>query len=430
MNKKTLTLSMIVKNESHIIMECLESVAPHIDYWIIADNGSTDGTQDLIKNFFKEKKIPGELHEVEWVNFGHNRTEALSLCDGKADYIFMIDADDKLVGKPNFDFSDELDGYGMRIKRGDFTWWRNQIFKTGVGWCYKGVLHEYADCQDKPDIDKNPLKLGRVKNDGYFIDARTLGARNKKEDGTDLDAIEKYSKDAEILEGAIKEDPKNTRYQFYLAQSYFDSQQWEKSEEAYAKRASMGGWLEEVYYSIFRVGMCKMMRGQPWQDCQDVFLQSWNIKPNRAEPLYHLARIHRNNGNPHLGYLFAKSALDIPYPEHDILFINDDVYNWMLLDEFAATAFYVNDFERGYLASKTLVDLVNMNKIPEQHKDRILDNLKHYEGALEKIKNEQEQAQKMTEENLKEQEEQRKKNIKNQENLKRKKKKKKKKSKV
>jgi len=433
-DKKTLTLSMIVKNETHIVMECLESVAPYIDYWVIADNGSTDGTQDLIKNFFKEKGIPGELHEVEWVDFGHNRTEALKLCDGKADYIFMIDADDKLVGKPNFDFSDEKDGYGMRIKRGDFTWWRNQIFKTGIGWKYTGILHEYADCQDKPNKDKDPLSLGRIAQpSNYFIDARTLGARNRKEDGTDLDAIEKYSKDAETLEEAIKKEPDNTRYQFYLAQSYFDSQQWEKAEEAYSKRAGMGGWLEEVYYSIFRVGMCKMLRKQPWQDCQDVFLQSWNIKPNRAEPLYHLARIHRNNGNPNLGYLFAKAGLGIPYPENDILFINDDVYRWLILDEFAATAFYVNDFEKGCAASQKLVDLVNQKKIPEQHKDRILSNLKHYEDALEKIKKQKEDAQKLNEVGLKQKEDQREKNIKNQENLKRKKqkaKKKKKKTKV
>ena len=52
---------MIVKNESHIIKECLESVSPYIDYWVIADNGSTDGTQDLIKEFFDEKGIPGGL---------------------------------------------------------------------------------------------------------------------------------------------------------------------------------------------------------------------------------------------------------------------------------------------------------------------------------------------------------------------------------
>mgnify|MGYP000108736064 CR=1 FL=1 len=27
----------------------------YIDYWVISDTGSTDGTQDLIKNFFKKE---------------------------------------------------------------------------------------------------------------------------------------------------------------------------------------------------------------------------------------------------------------------------------------------------------------------------------------------------------------------------------------
>ncbi len=69
-------LNMIVKNESHIIVETLTNILKYIDYWVISDTGSTDGTQDLIKNFFKEKKIPGELVEHQWVNFGHNRTLA------------------------------------------------------------------------------------------------------------------------------------------------------------------------------------------------------------------------------------------------------------------------------------------------------------------------------------------------------------------
>ena len=44
----TICLSMIVKNETHIIHECLDSMWRNIDYWIIVDTGSTDGTQDLI----------------------------------------------------------------------------------------------------------------------------------------------------------------------------------------------------------------------------------------------------------------------------------------------------------------------------------------------------------------------------------------------
>ena len=41
---KTITLCMIVKDETHIIKECLESMLPYIDRYDITDTGSTDGT--------------------------------------------------------------------------------------------------------------------------------------------------------------------------------------------------------------------------------------------------------------------------------------------------------------------------------------------------------------------------------------------------
>ena len=383
-----LTLAMIVKNENtEHYKQCLESVAPLIDYYVICDNGSTDGTQQMVKDFFDSKGIDGEVHDVKWVNFGHNRSEAIKMCEGKTKYILMVDADDFIVGKPEIDIEkmegEGVDGYGLRIKRGDFTWWRNQIFKADSDWCYVGVLHEYAHCK------KESPKFGRIEGN-YHIVARTLGARNKNDDGSDIGAVEKYSRDAEILESALNNpedpayEPDNTRYRFYLAQSYFDSQQWEKAEEAYQERASLGGWKEEVYYSIFRVGICKMIQNKPWPEVQDTFLQAWNFKPDRAEPLHQLARIHRMNGNPHLGYLFSKIAADIKYPSGDILFISDDIYEWSVLDEFASTAYYVNDFENGLKACKILLDKAKKGTVPEEHIGRINQNLKFYIDAISK----------------------------------------------
>jgi len=112
-------LSMIVKNETNIIHECLNSIHPHIDYWVIIDTGSTDGTQDLIRKFFEEKGIPGELHERPWVNFGHNRSEALALCDGKGDYAWMIDADDRIIGNFKYPNNKNLtsDAYALKCGR-------------------------------------------------------------------------------------------------------------------------------------------------------------------------------------------------------------------------------------------------------------------------------------------------------------------------
>src|SRR3990167_6567765 len=76
--RSNVCLNMIVKNEAHVIERCLESVLPLIDSWVILDTGSTDGTQDVIRNFFAQRGIPGELFESPWVNFAHNRNQGLS----------------------------------------------------------------------------------------------------------------------------------------------------------------------------------------------------------------------------------------------------------------------------------------------------------------------------------------------------------------
>lgn len=77
---------MIVKDEKNVIKRCLASVRDLIDYWVIVDTGSMDGTQEIIRDFLRE--IPGELHERPWVNFEHNRNGALELARHRADYLF------------------------------------------------------------------------------------------------------------------------------------------------------------------------------------------------------------------------------------------------------------------------------------------------------------------------------------------------------
>ena len=78
-----LCLTMMVKNEAHIIKRCLESVVDIIDYWVICDTGSTDGTQEIIQNYFDKQNISGELFQHTWGNYGHNRTLTLECAKGK-----------------------------------------------------------------------------------------------------------------------------------------------------------------------------------------------------------------------------------------------------------------------------------------------------------------------------------------------------------
>ena len=376
---KTKSLVMIVKNEEHIIKECLESMAPHIDRYDITDTGSTDKTKEIIKEFFKEKGIPGEVYDHEWDGFGKSRTQSLRNAEkGGADYGWVIDADDTMQGEFTFPEDIDLDAYSLRIKRGDFTWWRNQIFKLDGNWVYTGVLHEYAENPTK-QADSS-LKQGRLNSEGYHVDARTMGARN-----VGIEPIDKYKKDAELFLSCLtnKDDPNyepdNTRYHFYIAQSYFDSKQWAEASEWYIKRAELGGWEEEVFYSLFRVAICSSLLEDPWEKTMQYFLSAWNYRPVRAEPIYQIARIYRLSGHPRLGYLFAKQAQAIPFPAQDILFLANEVWDWQIDDEISSTAFYVGKFQEGYDAC---MKLLKENKFPESERGRIMGNLEQYQMKM------------------------------------------------
>jgi hypothetical protein len=281
----------------------------------------------------------------------------------------MIDADDRVVGGFKYPYGKNLtaDAYAIKCGRDQCVWWRNQIFKTGIGWKYVGVLHEYAHCE------KQPLHQEKIEGD-YYLEARTLG----QERNGNVTPVEKYSKDAELLVEALKTEPNNSRYQFYLAQSYFDSQQWDKAIDAYYKRVEMGGWEEECYYSLFRIALCEISKESPWTVVQQKFLDAYDYRPCRAEPLHAIARFLRMNGRPRAAYLFAKEAAQIPYPQQDILFIDTNVYKWMALDELAATAFYVHDYNTGLQACEILL---KQNRLPESEVER---NQKNHAAYFEK----------------------------------------------
>jgi len=146
----TICLHMIVKNDTNIIQITLDSVVKYIDYWVICDYGSTDGTQLLIENYFLKHEIPGELHQMIWQGggFGYNRTLALKKCKDKADYIWMMNADERLVGDFHLPTDIQVDAYKLK-HQGD-CWCNNlNILNNKLDWWFKGVTHEYLTCSIK-----------------------------------------------------------------------------------------------------------------------------------------------------------------------------------------------------------------------------------------------------------------------------------------
>jgi glycosyltransferase involved in cell wall biosynthesis len=367
-----LTLAMIVKNEASNIEECLKSVVKYIDYYVIADTGSIDNTKEIIKNFFDSHNIPGEILDHEWEDFGTNRSKVLKHCHGKTKWALMIDADDYVEGNlPVSTFDDQYDGYVVKIARGPMIWYRAQIFNLNKKlWWYEEPLHEYAICEQ-------PMNVPRLEGDYAWV-VRTQGCRSKSVNSD----REKYARDYFFLKGYLEKEPNQARKQFYAAQSAFDAQLYEVAEKEYLLRVQLGNWPEEVFYSWVRIGICREILGRPLPEIADAFLQAYEVRPNRAEPLYHLSCIYRKHGRPKDAFLIASGGLTIEVNHEDILFVDNSVYEWGILDEVATTAYYVGKFHMGLAACEKLL---SEPYLPPEHKERVTNNRNIYLKTIEEI---------------------------------------------
>lgn len=65
----------------------------------------------------------------------------------------------------------------------------------------------------------------------------------------------RYERDLALLRDEVARNPHDTRAQFYLAQTLRDLGRRRESAAEYRKRAAMGGWVEEVYYSLYQAAL-------------------------------------------------------------------------------------------------------------------------------------------------------------------------------
>nr|WSX50936.1 glycosyltransferase [Streptomyces sp. NBC_00974] len=340
--KPTICLCMIVKNEAAVIERCLDSVRDLIDTWVISDTGSTDGTQDLIRKALRG--IPGELHEESWVNFGHNRSLNVSHARGKADYLLLLDAD--LVLRRSGPLPPlTADSYMLRHE-GETEYRIKRLVRGDLPWRYEGVTHEYLTCDRRDENDQRP---------GLQENLDVLAIEDHADGGSRHD---KFERDARLLGAEHQRDPSNSRTVFYLAQTLRDMGDAGGAIQLYERRASMGGWEEEVYYALLQVGVLHS-ESEDWPAAMDAFTRAWESRPVRLEACYELASRLRLLGRHHTAHAITRAVLDQPIPE-DLLFVQPWVYRWGLLFEHSITAYWVGDMATSLHACDRLLALPDL----------------------------------------------------------------------
>ena len=195
----TLSLALIVKNESRCLARCLRSVQPIVHEIVVVDTGSTDDTLRIARDF------NAHVSFFSWVNdFSAARNH--SLAQTTRDWILVLDADEfasEALAREIPEFIRSRQAVGRLRIVSDFRQngqtLRSQCFISRLfprGARFEGRIHE----QLVSPLPRENLR-GELSHDGYLEQ-------------------HKSQRNIQLLEQELQRSPNDTYYLYQLALEY------------------------------------------------------------------------------------------------------------------------------------------------------------------------------------------------------------------
>ena len=227
--------------------------------------------------------------------FAHNRSEALTLARGKADYVFILDADEVLVIDDSFKRGElDQDSYLIQMYSGGVAYWRTLLVSNRLVWRYMGVLHEYIASDEKSTEEELH---------GVDVLRFTDGARS---------TIPRPIAGTRCCSNRASSTSRTTSGTSSTSESYRDAGDYEMAIKTYEQRVAMGRWDEEVWYSLYQIATLKATLRRDLPQVVMAYLEAFRYRPTRAESLYRLAMLFQDTGEHHLSNVFLARAIEIP----------------------------------------------------------------------------------------------------------------------
>ena len=353
-------LVVMAKNENQTIIRLLDSVKGHVQSIVVCDTGSDDGTLKTLKDYVKsvhqtKKDFKLLIFQHKWTDdFAVNRNLCLKIARQavpEMDYILTIDADETLqindkYWRQKIEYDHNLINY-----EGNNHHPLPRLFNTKFNFKYICTVHEIVD--HLPNATS-----------GSFYGISIVNHA----DGHSSKGDNRHSRNFRLLAKGLERGPKNecySRYVFYMAEALYEKGEWLNSTMWHQRRVSLGGFKEEIYHSIYKMGMALQNNGGLPTNISGIFLQAWESRPWRAEALYSLAELHKNHRNYHSCKMFAERAI-MPYPVSDILFVRPSIYAWEALDMAGYCSFFIGDYiaaKQHYQNALNAIDKNNIEKI-------------------------------------------------------------------
>lgn len=372
-----LVVVLMVKNEESVI---IPTIKPFYDAGIkafqIFDTGSTDKTVPYVQDFFAQRQdCIGYINEEPFVNFEVSRNRAMDLTRQNfpdAGFFIIIDAEyygeglesladfcHEELQKPFTDTSPT--SYYVCLHAGDMVLDQVRLVRKESKDKWVGKVHEVIIAE----------RLAFVPRTVQFYFKPEKAGREK--------SLARWHWDKAILLEEYQKNPTDGRNLFYLAQTYECLGDTHNAIRYYILRAQQAGNTEEDFICLYRLGL---LYGELncFHEAVDYLLHAYAMRPTRAEPLVRLAQHYWKQKNYPLSYLYAYQATKIPFPTHDVLFIEKEIYEWIRYDVLSCAAFYINELKRGFKAALKAV------AHGPQDSASLKTNILCYENALKNVR--------------------------------------------
>lgn len=350
LSNSSLVVVLMVKDEELFIEKTLEPfVKGGIERFLLYDTGSRDKTVQVATEFFNVYHLDqAHILEDPFVDFATSRNRALDAAEHlfpDATFIIMPDAEwyiqniEILLSFCDSHLNDVHDSYALYIKSDVHSFITTRLIRCHKNIRFVGAVHEAL----------NQITTVTLPEECYFKWGSSPQGRIK--------STLRWQQDLDLLLKEYAIDPENPRTLFYLGQTYHCLGDLDNAYLFYEKRTKIIAWDEENFMALLKLGdvayaIAQSNNEQFYSIAIHHYLEAFNLRPHRAEPLIRIAHYYLNQNKMHAAFLFAQHACAIPYPTGERLFVDRSLYELGRYAILSQCAWYVQKYEIGEWAAK------------------------------------------------------------------------------
>ena len=289
-----LTVCLIVRDNAHTIIPCLESIRPWVDEIIVVDTGSLDETPQLCR------QLGARVSVFPWIDdFSAARNASLDQASGE--WIFWMDSDDtispengaRLRALADGEHAAAVLGYVLQVhcpgqgegENDDVTVVDHvKLFRNLPGLRFEGRIHEQV--------------LGNIRKLGGTVAWTDIFVTHSGSDQSPAGKRRKVERDLRILALDLAERPEHPFVLFNLGMTYHDLQEDEQAGHWLRRCLAVSHAEESHVRKAYALLISSLTRLRSWDEAQAACTAGRDLFPQDPEILFRAGLLAQAQGKP------------------------------------------------------------------------------------------------------------------------------------